>query len=103
MYKATIIYNEPADADAFDEHYAETHAALARRLPGLQRFTAGKCDAIGGEAPAAYAIAQLFFRTKDEAAAAFASPEGQAAADDIPLFASGGVTVHFSDDSSLLA
>jgi len=102
MYRVTIVYNHPTDPAAFDQHYDEKHLPLVRDIPGLSRFAAGKCEPLDGNTPAAYALAQLYFASKDDAGKAFGSAQGQAAAGDIGNFASGGVTMLFSDESTVL-
>jgi len=36
------LYETPADPEAFDRHYRETHIPLIRGLPGLRRYTIGR-------------------------------------------------------------
>ncbi|MDS1117004.1 EthD family reductase [Gordonia westfalica] len=102
MYRVTIIYNRPTDTAAFDEYYQNKHLPLVAKIPNLTRFAAGKCEALDANPPAAYALAQLYFDSKDQAGAAFASTEGQAAAADVGNFASGGVKMLFSDEETTL-
>jgi uncharacterized protein (TIGR02118 family) len=42
MVKAVVLYGPPEDRDAFERYYAETHTALAKAIPGLQRFEAAQ-------------------------------------------------------------
>src|SRR5581483_11808718 len=42
MVKLVVAYGPPADPSAFDQHYAETHAPLAQKIPNLRRFEAGR-------------------------------------------------------------
>ena len=53
MVKAVVLYGPPADPDAFERYYAETHTALATAIPGLQRFeaAAGTATPDGGPVP----------------------------------------------------
>jgi len=102
MYRVTIVYNQPADPAAFDEHYSSKHLPLVQQIPSVKRFAAGKCESLDGNPPSAYALAQLHFESKEEAGQAFASPEGQNAAADVANFASGGVTMLFSDEETVL-
>lgn len=102
MYRVTIVYSHPTDPTAFDQHYNDKHLPLVREIPGVSKFAVGKCEPLDGDTPAAYALAQLYFASKEEAGQALASPEGQAAAGDIGNFASGGVTMLFSDESTVL-
>ena len=75
------LYETPADPEAFDRHYREVHIPLGRRLPGLRRYAIGRGAAAVRGAPY-YLVADLEWQTMDELRAAFASPGGQAAADD---------------------
>lgn len=102
MYRVTIIYNQPSDPTAFDEHYTTKHLPLVRQIPSLKKFAYGKCDSLDENPPGAYSQAQLYFGTKDEAGQAFASEEGQRAAADVAAFASGGVAMLFSDEETVL-
>lgn len=85
-------YHHPEDPAAFDRHYSDTHAALGLALPGLRSFTGTHPGpgADGGPAPY-YFIACLTFDDDDALAAALAGPEGQAAIDDLAVFAGAGV------------
>ena len=91
-------YGPPDDPDAFERHYADTHTALALRIPGLQRFEAARGFATpDGNAVPYQRIAELTFEDMDALQAGFGSEEGQAAVNDIPNFATGGVTIFFAE------
>jgi uncharacterized protein (TIGR02118 family) len=52
MFRVSVCYGQPTDPAAFDDHYANTHTALALKVPGLVSFTTGKCQPLGrGEPP----------------------------------------------------
>jgi uncharacterized protein (TIGR02118 family) len=87
----------PEDPDAFERYYAETHTALATAIPGLQRFEAAQAIATpdGGAVPY-QRIAELTFEDMDALQAGLGSEQGQAAVNDIPNFATGGVTIFFA-------
>jgi uncharacterized protein (TIGR02118 family) len=94
MVKLMVCYGPPEDPAAFDQHYAEQHAPLAKKIPNLQRFEAGRVLATPDGSPAPFHfIAELAFDNPDDLQAALASPEGQAAAADVANFASGGATM----------
>ena len=94
MVKLVVAYGPPADTAAFDQHYEETHRPLALAVPGLRNFEAGKVlGTPDGSAPPYHLIAQLTFDDPGALQEAMATPEGQAAAGDIPNFASGGATL----------
>jgi uncharacterized protein (TIGR02118 family) len=98
MVKAVVLYGPPEDPDAFERHYADTHTALAQRIPGLQRFEAARGFATpDGSAVPYQRIAELTFEDMNALQAGFGSEEGQAAVNDIPNFATGGVTIFFAE------
>ena len=93
-YELTVIYHQPEDPEAFDAHYETTHAPLASRLPGLQSYTVTRPEPGRDGTPAgAYVVAALRFADKDAFGAAMSSEEGKATAEDVPGFATGGVTM----------
>ncbi len=98
MVKAVVLYGPPADADAFERYYADTHTALATAIPGLKRFEAARAVATpDGSALPYQRIAELSFDDMDALQAGLASPEGQAAVNDISNFATGGVTIFIAE------
>jgi len=98
MVKAVVLYGPPEDPDAFERHYAETHTALANAIPGLHRFEAARGIATpDGRAVPYQRIAELTFEDMDALQSGFGSDEGQAAVNDIPNFATGGVTIFFAE------
>jgi uncharacterized protein (TIGR02118 family) len=98
MVKAVVLYGPPEDPDAFERHYADTHTALATAIPGLQRFEAARGIATpdGSELPY-QRIAELTLDDMEALQAGMSSREGQAAVNDIPNFATGGVTIFIAE------
>jgi uncharacterized protein (TIGR02118 family) len=97
MHKLLVLYNEPKDPAHFRKYYVETHVPLAKKLPGLKssRYTFD-AKALGpGKAP--FCIFEAEFENEAAFTAALQSKEGKAVADDVPNYASGGVTlVHYA-------
>ena len=60
--KLVVLYTQPEDADAFDEHYLGVHGPLVEKIPGLLRWEGARFDAAadGGE-PTYHRIAELWF------------------------------------------
>ena len=83
------MYNKPADPEAFDRHYREVHIPLAKKLPGLRRYTVSR-GVSAGRGEGCYLIAELEWDDMAALQRAFASPEGKAASEDVPAFATGG-------------
>jgi uncharacterized protein (TIGR02118 family) len=94
LFQLTALYNHPEDAAAFDKHYTEVHAELAKKIPGLQRYTLSHPGpGPDGAAPPYYLVAVLEFEDEAAFGAGMGGPEGQAAVDDLPNFAGAGVTL----------
>ena len=100
-HRLLVQYGRPTDPAAFDRHYREVHVPLARAIPGVVRFEIGHPDPLG-EDPAPYLVAFLDFASAEAFAAGMQSPEGAAAAGDVPNFATGGATLsHYEVDDVL--
>ena len=98
MVKLTSLYGHPTDPAAFEEHYANNHAPLVENIPNLRHFEAGKIIATpDGSEPPYYWIADLYFESVEQLQSSMGSSEGQAAAEDIPNFATGGATLFISE------
>lgn len=97
MVKLIVLYGQPTDPTAFDAYYSSTHANLVAKMPGVRRFEVAKCVAMDGSAPPYYVQAELWFDDHAALQACFSSPEGQAAAGDVPNFATGGATMLVGD------
>jgi uncharacterized protein (TIGR02118 family) len=94
MAKLYAIYQQPADAKAFDTYYYNTHVPLAKKIPGLRSYEVTRGDVMGMAGKhGVYLIATLGFDSMAAIGAAMASPEGQATAADLANFASAGVDV----------
>jgi uncharacterized protein (TIGR02118 family) len=89
--KLVVLYTQPADPAAFDEHYLATHMPLAAQLPGLQRAETARFAAAADSGEVSYyRSAELYFADADAVQAAFASDEGQAVAKDYQAIAPEG-------------
>jgi uncharacterized protein (TIGR02118 family) len=98
MHVLTVCYGHPSDPEAFDAYYTSTHMPLAEKMPGLESFTVRHCASLDDSAPPYFLIASLGFDSADALAAGLSSPEGSAAAADVPKFADGGVTMFVAYD-----
>jgi len=98
MATLLVLYKNPTDAAAFDQHYFSTHVPLARKIPGLRRYevSAGAITTPQGEAPY-HLVATLSFESLDAIRQALGSPEGQATAADLGNFAQAGVELLMFD------
>lgn len=83
MAKMVVIYKKPADPEAFNRHYFDIHAPLAKKLPGLRRYDVSRGDVVNlaaGEAP--YLVGTLHFDAMADMKAASATEAGRACAED---------------------
>lgn len=98
MLKITVLYGQPSDPAAFEEHYAKTHIPLAEKIPALKQFEVCRVVATpDGSPPPFYRIAELWFENEADMQTAMASEEGQATNADVANFATGGATVLISE------
>ncbi len=81
--KLVVLYTQPADASAFDEHYLGVHMPMVSSIPGLLRAEASRFTAAldGGE-QVYHRMAELYFADQAAMDAAFGSAEGAATAAD---------------------
>jgi uncharacterized protein (TIGR02118 family) len=97
--KITIIYDNPADADAFEAAYADGQVALARAMPGLTRLETSKVwPKEDGTPTPAYRMVDMYFADYDSASAAVTGPEAAALFGSVfSIGESGGLRALFSD------
>lgn len=98
MTRLLVLYGHPEDPAAFDHYYQSIHLPLAKRMQGLRKWTIGKVQGAPGGGPSPfYYIADLYADSREELEAILETPEGRAAVEDVPKFASGGVTFVYTD------
>jgi len=92
VYKATMLYRQPSDPDAFENYYFGTHMTLAAKVPNVARVETARAtpNPDGSEAPV-YRTAEMWFNDLETLQASLASPDGQAVVADCAVFATGGV------------
>lgn len=102
MATLLVLYKTPKDAAAFDKHYSEIHIPLAKKIPGLRSYRVSKGE-VGAPVGASglHLVATLTFDSLAAIHAGLTSPEGAAAAGDLPNFASGGVDLYMYDDAAV--
>jgi len=102
MAKLVALYSHPADPAAFDDHYFNKHAPLAKTIAGLRRYEVSRGGVAGLQGGAPYYLAAILsFDSIDAIQAALASPEGQAAAADLANFAQAGVELLIFDTEEI--
>lgn len=94
MFQITVLYNHPDDPAAFDKHYDKVHAPLAKKIPGVQRYTISRpVPGPDGQRPPYHLVAVIEFADEAAFQAGMGGAEGQAATADLANFAGAGVTL----------
>jgi uncharacterized protein (TIGR02118 family) len=90
MHRLLVLYPPPTDPDHFRTYYEDTHLKLVAKIPGVRGYRyAFDVAAAEGESPY-FCVFEGDFDDAAAMAAAFETPEGQAALADIPNYATGG-------------
>ncbi|MFW7354924.1 MAG: EthD family reductase [Brucella sp.] len=92
MHKLIALYEKPADEAQFRSHLEKVHLPLVAKFPGLRAMRHG-FDVVNPDTSSYFAVVECEFDSAEDMHAALASPESQAAADDVPNYASAGVTI----------
>jgi len=94
MIRVIVNYGPPTDRAAFDAHYKSIHTPLTAAMPYLASFEVSQTDVMEpDEANSVYLTAILSYRSQADLEASMASPEGQAAVDDLANLATSGITI----------
>jgi len=92
----TVIYNAPKDTAAFESYYSATHLPLVgagQSEIGFTRADLTRFESnLDGSAPAKYRQAELCFNSMDDLKKGTATPAFKKVGDDLPNFATGGLT-----------
>ena len=102
MARLVVMYGTPKDVAAFDRYYFQNHVPIAKKIPGLRKYEVSQGPVMTPQgASGVHLVATLFFDDVTAIAAAFASPEGQAAAADVQTFATGGAEMLLFDEREI--
>jgi uncharacterized protein (TIGR02118 family) len=94
MVKLIVLFSQPEDPGAFEDHWASRHVPLVQKIPKVQRVESAKVTGTpDGSQPPYHRVAELSFDSAEDMQAALGSAEGQEAVGDFQNFATGGVTV----------
>jgi uncharacterized protein (TIGR02118 family) len=94
MIKVTVLYGHPEDPEAFETYYKNKHLPLVDQVDAISKLEITKISSgPGGSASETFLMAELYFDSQTAMQEAMESPEGQAMADDLTNFATGGVKI----------
>ncbi|GMK39713.1 hypothetical protein PCCS19_27680 [Paenibacillus sp. CCS19] len=82
MVRFLVLYTEPNDIEAFEHYYREVHIPLAKKLPGLRRYSISRNTTPIRGGITYYLVAELQWDSMEDIKKAFQSPEGKVSAED---------------------
>jgi uncharacterized protein (TIGR02118 family) len=92
----TVIYKQPKSPAAFEKYYSETHLPLVSSKQQEIGFTKAELtrftSTLDGKKPTFYRQAELYFDDMDALKKGTATPAFKKVGDDLPKFATGGLT-----------
>ena len=81
----------------FAKYWLDTHAPLAKKMPGLRKYVANVVRRPPNREPDYHGVVELWFDDADSMKRAFASPEGLATQKDTETFTSKLTTLHIDE------
>jgi uncharacterized protein (TIGR02118 family) len=98
MYKAVLLYHQPENPEAFEQHHLGRHLSLTARVPNVVRIeTARALPASDGSPAPFYRTAEMWFDDLLTLRTSLGSPEGREALADTESIATGGVDVFITE------
>jgi uncharacterized protein (TIGR02118 family) len=100
--KLVALYKKPADPEAFDNAYFNTHMPLIAKVPGLKNtvITRFVRTVMGDDL---YMMAEMYFADTEALKAGMKSPEMAEAGANLNTFAEGLVTLLFGEERDEVA
>lgn len=98
MAKMVALFTKPEDVEAFEKHYAEVHAPLVKKMPGLERLEVTRIKGAPVGEPRYYLMAEMYFADRKAMYASASSEEGMACGMDAFKFTGGNVHMMFAEE-----
>jgi uncharacterized protein (TIGR02118 family) len=104
LLRIVALHRHPADPEAYEAYYRETHMPLVERVPGVHKVRVGKVAGTNeGDKAAYWLMSEVFFENASTLATAMASPEMKVALNDVPNFAaSGQITIMYCETEDIM-
>ncbi len=97
MASIIVLFGRPKDPETFDEQYWKEHVPMAKKMPGLKRYTVHKVVSAPRGEPAYYQVVELEFETMDALKKALESPESRESGRQGVKMATGGITFLYTE------
>ena len=99
MIKALILFGKPRDPEHFDQHFADSHRRLLRRIPEVEQLVLNRIAGTLKGDSLFHLIVELQFASEEAMQQGLNSDAGQDVARDFSNFASGGVSILLSQSN----
>jgi len=100
--KIIVLFGVPKDPKMFEELYWREHVPMAKKMPGLKKYTVHKVAPPPGREPPYYQIVEMEFENMDALKKATRSPESQESTSHASKIATGGMTFLFVDSKEAM-
>ena len=97
MASIIVLFGRPTDPQGFDEQYWKEHIPIAKKMPGLKKYTVHKVVAAPRGEPAFYQVVELEFENMDALKKALESPEARESGRQGFKIATGGITFLYTE------
>ena len=99
MFKLMVLLKKKVEFsdEEFARYWLETHAPLAKQMPGLRRYVVNVVRRPPGREPDYHGVVELWFDDVSSMKKAFTSPEGVATQKDTEAFTSGLTTMYIDE------
>jgi uncharacterized protein (TIGR02118 family) len=101
MFKLIILLKKKTGFtdEQFATYWLETHAPLAKKMPGLRRYVVNLVVSPPNKDPDYNGVVELWFDNVDDMKKAFSSPEGRATQKDAETFTASLTTLYIDERS----
>ncbi len=97
MASIIVLFGKPQDPQEFDKLYWKEHVPMARKIPGLKKFTVHKVMPPPGREAPYYQVVEMEFESMDELKKATKSLESQESTRHASKMATGGMTFLYTE------
>ncbi len=102
MTKIIVLFGQPKDPKLFDEQYWNDHVPIARKMPGLKKYSVHKVTGAPRGEPAYYQVVELEFENPEALKIALDSPAGRESGRHGVKIATGGITFLYAESKDAL-
>ena len=96
MIKFMILFDQPEDAERFEDIY-QNFLALVERMPNILRRQVAHVSGSPQGTPKIYRVLELYFESTDTQTEALMSPVGQEAGEELQRLPTGSCQLLFAD------